>query len=284
MVLFLFILGYFTLQVQDNLLKISQQDFPGIELEDSRVFNGNALWGYINGGADIYLEYGFDKLLAHKLKYEGRQYVVDIYKMNNPESAFGIFSVSFLRCDEKLTDTSISCVTPYQVQFVQGSYYISIVNENGSSAEQKLCKKFANILKSKINETSFTFPDLFKKEEFLPYYDKIKRIKGRLGLENGFPQWASYFENLEDFILTLMPVESDDHKIYIAEVEFSNDDSMKAFLVNMHLDPGQIKNSPLFIREDKMYIKKVEDKKLVIIESTDDSSLINKFIKILELE
>ena len=284
MVLLLFLLGYFALQVQDDLPKISQQDFPGIELEDSRVFNGNALWGYINGGADIYLEYGFDKLLAQKIKYEGKQYVVDIYKMNNSESAFGIFSVSFLSCDEKLPNTSFSCVTPYQVQFVQGPYYISIVNENGSSAEQKLCKEFANILESKINETSFTFPDLFEKEEFLSYYDNVKLIKGRLGLENGFPLWASYFENLEDFILTLMPIESEELKIHIAEVEFPNTDSMTAFLVNLHLDPGQIKNSSEFIKEDKRYIKKVEDKKLVVIESPNDFSLINKYIKILELE
>ena len=284
MVLFLFILGCFTLQVQDDLPKISQQDFPGIELEDSRVFNGNALWGYINGGADIYLEYGFDKLLAQKIKYEGKQYVVDIYKMNNSESAFGIFSVSFLSCDEKLPNTSFSCVTPYQVQFVQGPYYISIVNENGSSAEQKLCKEFANILESKINETSFTFPDLFKKEELLSYYDNVKLIKGSLGLVNGFPLWASYFENLEDFILNLMPIESEELKIYIAEVEFPNTDSMTAFLVNLHLDPGQIKNSSEFIKEDKRYIKKVEDKKLVVIESPNDFSLINKYIKILELE
>ncbi len=276
----LFFIGVLTLQLQLDFPKITGEDFPGIEITDSRTFNGNALWGYINGGADIYLEYGFDVLLAQKIEREGKQYTVDIYKMIDSEAAFGIFSVSIFNCNEKLEGTSFSCITPYQVQFVKAPYYVSVVNEDGSAEEQNICRKFATTLKGKIEGGTFIITDLFKKNEFLSFRDKVKLMKGRLGLENGFPQWASYFENLKNFKLIVMPVESDENTIYIAEIEFSGESSKAAFLDNLKLDPIAIRDSPLMIKGKKMYIKSIGNNKIMLLESPDDFDLLEKYIKI----
>ena len=276
----LFLIGVLALQLQLDFPKIIHEDFPGIEIESSRTFNGNALWGYINGGADIYLEYGFDILLAQKIKQEGKQYTIDIYKMKDSEAAFGIFSVSIFNCNEKLARTSFSCITPYQVQFVKGPYYVSIVNEDGSTSEQNICKEFATNLEGKINDDTFIIPELFKKDELLPFLDKVKLIKGRLGLENGFPQWASYFENLRNFNLIVMPVESNENTLYIAEIEFGNNSEMMTFLDNLEVDTEAILNSPVMIKEQKMYFQSIGDKKIVLLESPDDFDLLEKYIKI----
>ena len=276
----LFLIGVLALQLQLDFPEIAEGDFPGIEVADSRTFNGNALWGYINGGADIYLEYGFDNLLAQKIEMEGKQYTVDIYKMKDSEAAFGIFSVSVFNCNEKLARASFSCITPYQVQFVKGPYYVSIVNEDGSIAEQNICKEFAAKLEGKINDDTFIIPELFEKEELLPFLDKVKLIKGRLGLENGFPQWASYFENLRNFNLIVMPVESNENTIYIAEIEFGNNSEMMTFLDNLEVDTEAILNSPVMIKEKKMYLKKIGDEKIVLLESPCDFGLLEKYIKL----
>lgn len=282
MTFFLMIMGFLTLQPQDDILKISEQDLVGIKIEDARVFNGNALWGYINGGADIYLEYGFSELLAQKVKYKDGQYIVDMYKMNDPESAFGIFSVSHNNCEEKLENASYSCVSPYQVQFVKGSYYVSIINENGSADEQSVCKSFAEILGNKIEEESYSLPALLLKDELQSFQENTKLLKGRLGLENGFPMWASQFENLENFKIIVMTTETGD--AYIGVLEFPDNKVMSGFLGNIHIEPDELKESPVLIEEEKIYVKYFDDNNLLIIESLGDLSLIDKYIEILERE
>ncbi|MCD6598131.1 MAG: hypothetical protein J7L04_10605, partial [Bacteroidales bacterium] len=132
----------------------------------------------------------------------------------------------------------------------------------------------------KIAAGNFIIPDLFKKNEFISSLYKIKLIKGRLGLENGFPQWASYFENAGNFKLIVLPVESDENTIYIAEIEFGINSAMVTFLNNFKLDPEAILNSPVMIKEKKMYLQSTGDKKIILLESPDDFDLLENYIKI----
>ncbi len=43
----------------------------GIEEAQSRTFTETSLYGYINGGAELYLEYGFDTLIVTEMVCEG---------------------------------------------------------------------------------------------------------------------------------------------------------------------------------------------------------------------
>lgn len=273
MTFLLFIAGLLVLQVQNDIPNVTKEDIPGIEIEESRTFNGNALWGYINGGADIYLEYGFDRLLAQKVNYEGKRYVVDVYKMNSQESAFGIFSVSHMNCENKLAENEYSCVSPYQVQVVKGPFYISVINENGSHAEQLICTKIADILEDKIVEESFLIPDIFNKEELTPYIGNVKLLNGRLGIENGFPMWSSLFEGIEGFSIIVMPIESDDSKINIAIIEFDQN-FLITFAQNLDQDIQIMKSNPTLIKENQLYLKTIKDNKLIFMESEGDLTLI----------
>ena len=284
MTFLLFIAGLLALQVQNDIPNITKEDIPGVKIEESRTFNGNALWGYINGGADIYLEYGFDRLLAQKVNYEGKRYVIDVYKMTSQESAFGIFSVSHMNCENKLAENEYSCVSPYQVQFVKGPFYISVINENGSDAEQLICKKIADILEGKILEESYSIPDFFDKKELLPYIGNVKLLNGRLGIENGFPMWTSLFEGIEGFSIIVMPIESDDSKINIAIIEFVDQKFLMTFAQNLDQDYQIMKSNPTLIKENQLYLKTIEDNKLIFMESEGDLTVIDKYIKILNLE
>jgi Family of unknown function (DUF6599) len=62
-------------------------------LDSLRVFRGNELYLLIDGGADIYLEYGFSRVGAlHFVNGRMGQAALEIYEMNDPISAYGIFS------------------------------------------------------------------------------------------------------------------------------------------------------------------------------------------------
>jgi hypothetical protein len=63
------------------------------ESGETKVFTGVALSDYINGGAEAYLAYGFREVAARDFENaSGARLTVEIYAMDRPENAFGIYS------------------------------------------------------------------------------------------------------------------------------------------------------------------------------------------------
>ena len=50
-----------------------------VEVKREREFTGSGLYGFMNGGAEQFLEYGVSKLVARDVVYEGQEYTVEIY-------------------------------------------------------------------------------------------------------------------------------------------------------------------------------------------------------------
>ncbi len=60
-------------------------------------FNKEGLYGYIDGGAEIVLQYGFRELAVFKFKpaagpAASKELVLEIYRMASGEAAFGLYS------------------------------------------------------------------------------------------------------------------------------------------------------------------------------------------------
>ncbi len=131
---------------QASLSSIVIAELPGIEITKTRTFTAESLYGYMNGGAELYLEYGFDTLTVTEVTSGGKDIKIEFYCMSDAEAAFGIFSVSRFRCNggPKLTDHQ--CRSAYQLQFCKGRYYVSIINDTGTDAEQKTANEIAAYL------------------------------------------------------------------------------------------------------------------------------------------
>lgn len=108
-----------------------------VEVKRERVFTGTGLYGFMNGGAEQFLEYGVSKLTARDIVYEGEEYTVEIYDMPTAEDAFGIYSLHVFRCQRADTLGCIDCLSPYQLQAVAGNQYVSVVFPSGSAAARK---------------------------------------------------------------------------------------------------------------------------------------------------
>ncbi|MFA7227551.1 MAG: DUF6599 family protein, partial [Melioribacteraceae bacterium] len=199
---------------------LSDSDIEGGKILRTSYYDGTSLWGLINGGADIYLEYGFDKLLFQEWEIKGSKFRAEIYKMYDGKGAFGIFSVSRYKCSELDTLTKFLCSTPYQVQAAIGKYYISISNESGDKVGSGLTLNLFSKYLSKINETPVLVPDLFGRKSFAQYKNQLKFIKGRLGIQNGFPAWIEMFDPYNDYEIYLLPLESSGGYAYIALIKF----------------------------------------------------------------
>lgn len=60
---------------------------------DPQIYKGEDLFLYINGGAEIYHEYGFRQVIAQEYKGAGGETIsLEIYEMADPAAAFGMFT------------------------------------------------------------------------------------------------------------------------------------------------------------------------------------------------
>ena len=108
------------------------------EIKRERTFTGEGLYGFMNGGADLYFEYGFKTLVNRDIMYKGEAFTMDIFEMPTCNDAFGIYSIHAGRCQQADTMGMINCFSPYQLQTVIDNYYVSIVFPSGSAKAQQI--------------------------------------------------------------------------------------------------------------------------------------------------
>jgi hypothetical protein len=91
-----------------------------------RVFRGADLYGHINGGAEVFLELGFDRLDVVRYDSDGGAVEVERYRMTDPTAALGIY---LMKCGSERPDPALAArhtAGPLQLQMVRGSDYIIV--------------------------------------------------------------------------------------------------------------------------------------------------------------
>lgn len=278
-----FLLMVITLSAQvKDFPKLTDGEFPGIKITREQTFDGNSLWGYINGGADIFLEYGFDKLLLQEVEINGLTFKIEFYKMIDPQSVFGIYSVSHYKCDEKSLLTKYSCLSQYQVQCAAGDYYISIINTNGSKKEQDISKEIFEKIVSKISGEDFELPEIFHNKLFEGSRDKIKYFKGILGVQNGLSEWYDYFDKFEGYEIFILPTKLFDSAVNISQIKFNSPTDINLFLSNFGADVGEPDKINTWESNGvTMFVKMINETTMVFVESTINIDKLESFTKIL---
>lgn len=211
-------------------------ELPGLTAQDSvqitrdEQYDGNSLWGLIDGGADVYLEYGFDKLRLQELNYHGENFRIEVYCMSTTEDAFGIYSVYTFTCQNPYGLYADHCKNAYQYQVLAGNYYINVMNETGTARASQLGNQIGNKLAAEAGKSGFTLPDLFSSAGMKNVKGKVKFMRGDLGLQNGFPAWTRRFEGIDSFRLYLLKGSYQGLPFKLADVKFDNEQDLRSFL------------------------------------------------------
>ncbi|MCP4147580.1 MAG: hypothetical protein GY757_07510 [bacterium] len=102
-----------------------------------REFNDSGLYAYINGGSELFLEYGFKnlKLRTYRHLTGSTEISLEVYRMESPLAALGIY---LLKCGVEKPlpgmDPSIRCTgDPFQVTLLKGRYFVVVNNSSGKS-------------------------------------------------------------------------------------------------------------------------------------------------------
>jgi hypothetical protein len=228
--IFLFLFSvYCDSQVSETFLTLDKKDLPDGKFRPARTFTGASLFGYIDGGAELYLEYGFSAVWVTEIGFMGGTYKTEIYKMNGPEEAFGIFSVSKYRC-KSMPDLSLfTCQTRYQLQICAGLFYISIINGSGSKTDSIASLRIGEAIVKKIREPSADISAYLPGVSDEAIKSKAILAKGKLGIMNGAPDWEDYFKDATGYTLVVL---SGDEKT-ILSVKFRSKEDLAKF-VSLH--------------------------------------------------
>jgi hypothetical protein len=204
-------------------------DLSGGTVLSTDYYAGRALFGYIDGGAELYLEYKFKKLGRQEVQYSGERIVVEMYQMEGINEAYGVFSVQRFKCVPVDSLSLNTCLSKFQLQAVVGNCYLSIVNETGSSAARKGSVEIFRAIQSKVKPVSMKLPLVFQSAELAPHLQKLIIAYGQFGVQNGFSDWDSLFQTIPRFSLTLLPLEIGSEHLAIAHIRFVSDSESREF-------------------------------------------------------
>jgi len=104
----------------DGFLEIWQRE------PSPRVFEGADLYGHINGGAEVFLELGFDRLDVVRYDSDGGAIEVERYRMTDPVAALGVY---LMKCGSERPDPALAArhtAGPLQLQMVRDSDYVIV--------------------------------------------------------------------------------------------------------------------------------------------------------------
>lgn len=245
-------------QLPDSFPSIDKTDLPGSEFLSSRVFSGTSLYGYIDGGAELFLEYGFSVVSVSEIEYLGGRYKTEIYKMSGPEEAFGIFSVMRYNCLGMPDIAEFTCQTRYQLQICSGSFYISIIDRSGTGSDSVASIAIGRAITAKISERNANI------SSYLPGISSanIKRncllVKGRLGIVNGSPDLEDFFKEMKDYSAVILKNEGRT----VISVKFRNKESYSSFIRSHNWNYKTIENGGIKLPEET--IEKIAENHLKI--------------------
>ncbi len=156
-----------------------------------KVFASADLYGYIDGGAEIFFEFGFDQL--HVQTYDATrvgashsaeiQLKIEIYRMIDPTAAAGIY---YLKCGKETPDPHFKerhTINRFQMLFKRDRYFVLVNNVDGSEAGRPGMLDFARYISGgmPVDRPLALLRDL-PREGLIE--DSIRLIRGPFGMQS----------------------------------------------------------------------------------------------------
>ncbi len=138
-------------------------------LEKDRVFYPENLYEYIDGGAELYISYGFRSVFSRTYSQaEQPDIIVDLFDMGSSQNAFGVFS----HARETIDDTfgQGSQYTEGLLLFWKDFYFVSILASPETPASRKAVFELARAIETAIPNNG-PLPKLL---DLLPEQDLVR--------------------------------------------------------------------------------------------------------------
>ncbi len=167
-----------------------------------QVFEQDKLFDFIDGGAEVYYEYGFKRAATREYAKGDESVTVDVFEMSGPESAFGIFSYERDPDGRDLRIGDGCAASTGQLVFWQAAYYIKI-NYFGESDDKPVMKEIGEKVSRLIHDRAGV-PDILSILPAGVNPKKVTLVSGPLTSRSFYPfgdtDWAGYSEGVRGLI------------------------------------------------------------------------------------
>jgi hypothetical protein len=110
------------------------------------------VYSYIDGGAELYLSYGFRKAISYTYKKDSHEVLAEVYDLIEGRNAFGVFTQT--REEEVSKYGQGTYIIPGAVFFWKGNYYISLSAWESATETAAFIDTLAAYIDNKIPNTS----------------------------------------------------------------------------------------------------------------------------------
>lgn len=137
----------------DDIHKLLPDKVNGWSIsEQCRSYGRDNLYDYIDGSAELYLSFGFNRLLSCRYSRPKQPDItLDIFDMGSPEHAYGVFSLG-----RETPDDSIGQESEYSgglLMFWKGRFYVSVLAYPETPEAKKTVMDLGRQVADRIAET-----------------------------------------------------------------------------------------------------------------------------------
>jgi hypothetical protein len=104
---------------------------PGWTQEKPILFKAENLYGHIDGGAELFLEFGFELLRVEYVRKGTREFTLEQYQMASPEAALGIYLSSAGKETPLKGIAARHTGSAYQITALKGRTFLLLINPKG---------------------------------------------------------------------------------------------------------------------------------------------------------
>lgn len=166
----------------------TDEEVMGFKLDEPpQTFKGEELFIMIDGGADIYHEYGFVQVIgASYIGLSGPPLKLEIYEMKNADAAYGIFTFKISDKGKHLAIGQEAVFEDYYLNFWKGNLLVTIIGSDSDEKTRQSIIAMAKAVDSRIGQTGNRpkLADLMLREPVK--FSHPKYIRGILGVMNTY--------------------------------------------------------------------------------------------------
>lgn len=158
----------------DSLLSVVEA--PGLSrTSDIRVYVGDSLWEYINGGAELYHSYNFAEVATADYSYGGAELLLDIYLFDSDDNAFGLYSQLRPEVAGAVPLGAAGFSSQTNIVFLKGPYVV-MVTGFAISPQTAAGISAAGAVLNRVVPGRVDLPDMFDRlpsQNAVPYSEKM---------------------------------------------------------------------------------------------------------------
>ena len=139
----------------------ASDEIAGWKLNDTpQNYRGDELFLMINGGADIYHEYGFSQVArAEYVDASGKSINLEIYEMESPAAAYGIYTFKTSDSGKRLSIGKEALLQDYYLNFWKGNLLVTVIGLDSEERTVQGVVAMAKAVDARITSTGER-PDL----------------------------------------------------------------------------------------------------------------------------